>query len=178
MIAPSLIPKKSGQRVKTDRRDAIKLAQNLRAGELAAVFFPDEKTEAIRDLERAREDAKKTERVARHQLSKFLLRTGRRYPGKTTWNYAHRAWIAKEAFAEPAQRYVLSDGLAAVEAATQCCVIELTIRRDRKERAKGTGRVGSTVRGNPRPTLRPAAWRRPTPGVREQAAPVGSTSCR
>ena len=108
MIAPSLIPKKSGQRIKTDRRDAVKLAQNHRAGELVAVFIPDEKTEAIRDLERAREDAKKAERVVRHQLSKFLLRNGRRYPGKTTWNDAHRAWIAKQTFAEPAQQYVLS----------------------------------------------------------------------
>ena len=121
VIAPSLIPKKSGERIKTDRRDAMKLAQNLRAGELVAVFIPDEKTEAIRDLERAREDAKKAERVARHQLSKFLLRNGRRYPGKTTWNDAHRAWIAKQAFAEPAQQYVLTDGLAAVEAATLRC---------------------------------------------------------
>jgi len=121
VIAPSLVPKKSGQRIKTDRRDAMKLAQNHRAGELVAVFIPDEQTEAIRDLERAREDAKKTERVARHQLSKFLLRNGRRYSGKTTWNDAHRAWIAKEVFAEPAQQYVLSDGLAAVEAATLRC---------------------------------------------------------
>ena len=121
VIAPSLVPKKSGQRIKTDCRDALKLAQNLRAGELTAVFIPDEPTEAIRDLERAREDAKKAERVARHQLSKFLLRNGRRYPGKTTWNEAHRAWIAQEAFAEPAQRYVVSDGLAAVEAAALRC---------------------------------------------------------
>jgi transposase len=121
VIAPSLIPNKSGQRIKTDRRDAIKLAQNLRGGELVAVFIPDQKTEAIRDLERAREDAKKTERVARHQLSKFLLRNGRRYLGKTTWNDAHRAWIAKEVFAEPAQRSVLSDGLATVEAAGLRC---------------------------------------------------------
>jgi transposase len=121
VIAPSLVPKKSGQRIKNDRRDAMKLAQNHRSGDLVAVFIPDEKTEAIRDLERAREDAKKAERVARHQLSKFLLRHGRRYPGKTTWNDAHRAWIAKQAFAEPAQQHVLSDGLATVEAATLRC---------------------------------------------------------
>jgi transposase len=121
VIAPSLVPKKSGQRIKTDRRDAAKLAQNHRSGELVAVSIPDEKTEAIRDLERAREDAKKSERVARHQLSKFLLRHGRTYPGKTTWNDAHRAWIAGQAFAEPAQKHVLADGLAAVEAATLRC---------------------------------------------------------
>jgi transposase len=121
VIAPSLVPKKSGQRIKTDRRDAMKLAQNHRAGELVAVFIPDEQTEAIRDLERARDDAKKAERVARHQLSKFLLRHGRRYPGKTTWNDAHRAWIAKGAFAEAAQQHVLADGLATVETATLRC---------------------------------------------------------
>jgi transposase len=121
VIAPSLVPKRSGQRIKTDRRDALKLAQNHRSGDLVAVFIPDEQTEAIRDLERAREDAKKAERVARHQLGKFLLRHGRCYPGKTTWNEAHRAWIAKQAFAEPAQQHVLSDGLATVEAATLRC---------------------------------------------------------
>lgn len=122
VIAPSLVPKKSGQRIKTDRRDAMKLAQNHRSGDLVAVFIPDEKTEAIRDLERAREDAKKAERVARHQLGKFLLRHGRRYPGKTTWNDAHRAWIAQQAFAEPAQQHVLADGLATVEAAGLRCM--------------------------------------------------------
>jgi transposase len=121
VIAPSLVPKKSGQRIKTDRGDAMKLAQNHRSGDLVPVFIPDEQTEAIRDLERAREDAKKAERVARHQLSKFLLRHGRRYPGKTTWNDTHQAWIAKEAFAEPSQQHVLADGLAAVEAATLWC---------------------------------------------------------
>jgi transposase len=118
VIAPSLVPKKSGQRIKTDRRDAVKLAQNHRAGELVAVFIPDEQTEAIRDLERARGAAKKSERVVRHQLSKFLLRHGRRYPGRTTWNSTYLAWIAKQTFVEPAQQYVLADGLAAVEAAT------------------------------------------------------------
>lgn len=118
VIAPSLVPKKSGERIKTDRRDALKLAQNHRAGELVPVFIPDEPTEAIRDLERARAGAKKAERVVRHQLSKFLLRHGRRYPGRTTWNSTHQAWIAKQTFVEPAQQYVLADGLAAVEAAT------------------------------------------------------------
>jgi transposase len=127
VIAPSLVPKKSGERIKTDRRDAIKLAQNHRAGELVAVAIPDEASEAIRDLERARDDAKKAERVARHQLAKFLLRQGRRYPGKTTWNDTHRAWIAGQKFAEPAHQHVLADGLATVEAAT-LRVSQLTLR--------------------------------------------------
>ena len=118
VIAPSLVPKKSGERIKTDRRDAAKLAVNHRSGDLVAVAIPDEACEAIRDLEWARDDAKKAERVARHQLSKFLLRQGRRSPGKTTWTDAHRAWVAGQKFAEPAQSHVLADGLAAVEAAT------------------------------------------------------------
>lgn len=118
VIAPSLVPKKSGERIKTDRRDAAKLAQNHRSGDLVAVAIPDEASEAIRDLERARSAAKKAERVVRHQLSKFLLRHGRCYPGKTTWNDAHRAWIVGQKFAEPAQNHVLADGLAAVETAT------------------------------------------------------------
>jgi transposase len=118
VIAPSLVPKKSGERIKTDRRDAAKLAVNHRNGELVAITVPGETDEAIRDLERARDDAKKAERVARHQLSKFLLRQGRRYPGKTTWNAAHLRWIATQEFAEPAQRHVMADGLAAVEAAS------------------------------------------------------------
>jgi transposase len=118
VIAPSLVPKKSGERIKTDRRDAVKLAQGYRSGELVPVFIPDPQCEAIRDLERARDDAKKAERVARHQLSKFLLRNERRYPGRTSWTDAHRAWIAKQTFSEPAQQHVLIDGLAAVEVAT------------------------------------------------------------
>jgi transposase len=127
VIAPSLVPKKSGERIKTDRRDAAKLAVNHRNGELVAVTIPDEACEAIRDLERARGAAKKAERVARHQLSKFLLRHGRNYPGKTTWNDAHRAWIAGQKFAEPAQAHVLADALATVETAT-LRVSQLTAR--------------------------------------------------
>lgn len=133
VIAPSLVPKRPGERIKTDRRDAAKLALNHRNGELVAVAIPDEAGEAIRDLERARDDAKKAERVARHQLSKFLLRHGRRYPGKTTWTDAHRAWIAAQEFPEPAHKHVLADGLAAVETAT-LRVTQLTERlRERAE---------------------------------------------
>lgn len=118
IIAPSLVPIKAGCRIKTDRRDATKLAHFLRSGDLIPIHVPDEATEAIRDLERARDDAKKAERAAQQQLSKFLLRHGRVYPGKTTWNATHRAWIAKQTFDHVAQRRVLADGLAAVELAT------------------------------------------------------------
>lgn len=119
VIAPSLVPVQSGNRVKTDRRDAAKLAHFLRSGDLTTVHVPDEATEAIRDLERAREDAKRAEQVARHQLAKFLLRHGRRYEGKLNWNTAHLAWIGKQQFAPPSQQQVLTDYLVAVEQATE-----------------------------------------------------------
>jgi transposase len=118
VIAPSLIPRRPGERIKADRRDAAKLARNHRGGELVAVTIPGQASEAIRDLERARDDAKKVERVARHQLSEFLPRHGRRYPGETAWTDAHRARVAGQKFAETARNHVLADGLAAVEAAT------------------------------------------------------------
>ena len=147
VIAPSLVPKKSGQRIKTDRRDAMKLAQNHRAGELVAVFIPDEQTEAIRDLERARGAAKKAERVVRQQLSKFLLRHGKRYPGRTTWNSTHLAWIAKQTFDQPAQQYVLADGLAAVEAST-LRVSQLTERLRELVRELASGAAGQGLAGD------------------------------
>ncbi len=118
VIAPSLVPVRVGCRIKTDRRDAAKLAHFLRSGDLVKVHVPDETTEAIRDLERARDAAKRAERIARQQLAKFLLRHGRVYAGKTSWNEPHRAWIAKQVFTEAAQMRVLADGLAAVEQAT------------------------------------------------------------
>lgn len=114
VVAPSLVPTKAGERVKTDRRDARKLAHFLRSGDLTEVYVPDESVEAIRDLERARDDAKCAERVARHQLSKFLLRHDRRWEG-TTWTQRHLAWIRAQKFAYPPQQAVLEDYLKAVE---------------------------------------------------------------
>jgi len=116
VIAPSLVPKKPGSRVKTNRRDAAKLAHFLRSGDLTTVFIPDEASEAIRDLSRARAAAKRAERVARQQLSKFLLRHGRHFTG-TTWKKAHREWIAQQRFERPAQQCVLQDHVAAVDLA-------------------------------------------------------------
>lgn len=114
VVAPSLVPKKSGDKIKTDRRDAVKLARYLRSGDLTEIHVPSASTEAIRDLERAREDAKKAEKVARHQLGKFLLRHGRRYTRKT-WTYEHMAWIRVQRFENPAQQCVLEDYLKTVE---------------------------------------------------------------
>jgi transposase len=115
VVAPSLVPSCSGDRVKTDRRDALRLARFLRSGDLTEVFVPDEATEAMRDLERARDDARKAERVARHQLGKFLLRHGRRYTGKTKWTAKHLDWIRAQHFGQEAQERVLEDYLRMVE---------------------------------------------------------------
>lgn len=114
VVAPSLVPGKAGDRVKTDRRDARKLAHFLRSGDLTEVYVPDEAVEAIRDLERARDDAKCAERVARHQLSKFLLRHDRHWD-KSTWTVKHRDWIRTQKFDCPAQQRVLEDYLKTVE---------------------------------------------------------------
>lgn len=117
VIAPSLVPKKSGVRMKTDRRDAAALAHFLRSGDLTQVWVPDEACEALRDLSRAREAAKRAELAARQQLGKFLLRHGRRWE-KSTWTVTHLAWIGQQAFAQPAQQRVLADHLQAVLDAT------------------------------------------------------------
>lgn len=94
VVAPSLIPKRPGERVKTDRRDAVRLAELLRAGELTPVWVPGDADEALRDLVRAREDGKIDHLKARHRLSKFLLRHDVRPPtGVRAWSVAHRKWL-------------------------------------------------------------------------------------
>jgi transposase len=129
VVAPSLVPIQAGCRIKTDRRDAAKLAHYLRSGDLTYIWVPDKATEAIRDLERSRDDAKCAERVARHHLSKFLLRQGRIYRNKTTFNPAYMAWVAQQTFDEPAQRQVLADYREAVELAS-ARVARLTLQMD------------------------------------------------
>lgn len=118
VIAPSLIPVQPGMRIKTDRRDARNLAHFLRSGHLTAIHVLDPITEAIRDLERSRDDAKRAERSARHQLSKFLLRHGRWFEGKSTWGPAHQAWLAQQRFDQPAQQDVMEDYRESVEMAS------------------------------------------------------------
>ena len=118
VIAPSLVPQKAGDRVKTDRRDAVKLARFLRSGDLTEVHVPEPATEAMRDLERCRDDAKRAERTARHQLGKFLLRHGRRYDGKIAWTGKHLDWVRSQVFEHEAHNRVLVDGVQAVENAT------------------------------------------------------------
>ncbi len=114
VVAPSLIPRRPGDRVKTDRRDALGLAKLDRAGELTPVWVPDTAHEAMRDLVRARGAARKALRRARQHLSGFLLRHGRVRQGKN-WTLAHRRWLAGLGFEEPAQQIVLEDYIQAVE---------------------------------------------------------------
>ena len=120
IVAPSLIPFRSGERIKTDRRDACKLAHFLRSGDLTPIWIPDEQTEAIRDLERSREDARLAERTARQQLLKFLLRHDRRFTeGKSHWTGIHWRWIRKQRFELPALQAVLEDYVQAAQQATE-----------------------------------------------------------
>jgi len=106
VVAPSLIPRKPGERVKTDRRDCVSLARLHRAGELTAVWVPDVEQEAMRDLTRARTDAKHVERQARQRLNAFVLRHGYAYSGKTRWTQAHYRWLETLRFAHPVQQVV------------------------------------------------------------------------
>lgn len=109
VVAPSLIPKKAGDRVKTDRRDSLMLARLHRAGELTAVWVPDGEHEALRDLTRARSDMKDLERRARQRLLAFLLRHGRRHEGKSHWTQAHFRWLETVKFDHPAQQIVMQE---------------------------------------------------------------------
>jgi transposase len=120
VIAPTLVPVKSGDRVKTNRRDAEKLARCYRAGDLTAVWVPDAAHEALRDLVRAREAAKKDQLRARHRLGKFLLRRGlRAVAGVKSWTKAHLLWVKTLRFEHPAQEATFLDYLHEVEHAAE-----------------------------------------------------------
>jgi transposase len=114
VVAPSLIPQKPGERVKTNRRDAVTLARLLRAGELTAVWVPDATHEAVRDLVRAREAAAQDLRRKRQQLLSFLLRHGRIFETRRHWTMAHRRWLADQKFEHPAQQIVFQDAIDAI----------------------------------------------------------------
>jgi transposase len=115
VVAPSLIPRKSGDRIKTDRRDARKLAELLRAGLLTEVRPPSEAEEAVRDLCRCRDDARTDLMRARHRLSKLLLRRDLRYSGGRPWTQQHRQWLWSLQLDHAAERVVLSDYLLCVD---------------------------------------------------------------
>ena len=119
VVAPSLIPTRPGERIKTDRRDALKLARLHRAGELAAVHVPEASDEAMRDLCRARTDAVQDLRRGRAQLKAFLLRNGYRYTGKSVWTEAHQRYLRELVLPHAAQRVVLEDAITAIGSAEE-----------------------------------------------------------
>jgi transposase len=119
VAAPSLIPKRPGDRVKTNRRDARNLVKLLRAGELTAVWVPDERHEAMRDLTRARAAAVADLRGKRQQVSSFLLRHGLHYPGKLTWTKTYVSWLAGLKFTHLEQRIAFEEMLLAVRQAQE-----------------------------------------------------------
>lgn len=116
VIAPSLIPRKAGDRIKTDRRDSMMLARLHRAGELTPVWVPDDAQEALRDLTRAREDMKGLQLKAKQRLSAFLLRYGKSYDGKSNWTQAHYRWLETLKFTHPVQQIVFQEYVDTVKA--------------------------------------------------------------
>jgi transposase len=119
VVAPSMTPTRAGDRIKTDRRDARKLARLLRAGELMAIYVPEPTDEAIRDLCRARTDAVDDLRRSRHRLKAFLLRHGYRYTGKSNWTQAHLRYLRELVLPHPAMKVILEEYLMAIEAAQE-----------------------------------------------------------
>jgi transposase len=131
VVAPSLIPRKPGERIKTDRGDARKLAQALRSGDLTAVWVPDEEQEAMRDLTRARDDLKAQERKARQQLNAYVLRQGHAWPSnKTRWTQTHYNWLESLRFAHDWQQVVLQEYIDAAKAGSNR-VADITAQMER-----------------------------------------------
>jgi transposase len=119
VVAPSLIPKKAGDRVKTDRRDAVQLARLARSGDLTSVYVPTVEDEAIRDLSRAREDTLSDLKAAKFRLKAFLLRHDIRYTGRANWTPAHLRWLSEVVCATPAQQIVFQEYVRAVNEHTE-----------------------------------------------------------
>jgi transposase len=119
VVAPSLIPKKAGDRVKTDRRDAVQLARLMRSRDLTPVYVPQVEDEALRDLSRAREDTIRELKAAKFRLKAFLLRHDIRSTGQATWGPAHLRWLAEVVCATPAQQIVFQEYVRAVNEHTE-----------------------------------------------------------
>lgn len=119
VVAPSLIPRKAGDRVKTDRRDSMMLARLHRAGELTAVWVPDGAQESLRDLTRAREDMKEMQKKAKQLLSAFLLRYGHAFGGKSNWTQAHFRWLETIKFTQALQQIVFQEYVDTVKSLTK-----------------------------------------------------------
>jgi transposase len=119
VVAPSLLPKKAGDRVKTDRRDAVQLARLMRSGDLTPVYVPKVEDEAIRDLTRAREDTLRDLKAAKFRLKAFLLRHDIRYTGRASWGPAHLRWLAEVVCPTPAQPMGFQEYVRAVTEHTE-----------------------------------------------------------
>lgn len=119
VTAPSMIPKKSGARIKNDRRDAQELARLHRAGDLGAIYVPEPEDEAMRDLIRSRDDARVACRKAKQRLLSFLLRHGKVYSGKTKWTAAHYNWVSDIKMDHRAQQIALQEYIASIEETTE-----------------------------------------------------------
>jgi transposase len=119
VIAPSLIPTKSGDRVKTDKRDARKLARLYRAGELTAIHIPDKDDEVIRDLCRARTDAVDDRTRTKQRVGAFLLRNGHHYTGRSNWTEAHHRYLRELVLIDPVQKLILEEYIQALDATIQ-----------------------------------------------------------
>jgi len=129
VVAPSSIPRAPGERIKTDRRDAMLLARLSRSGDLKAVRVPDVADEAFRDLVRAREDAVREQRNARHRLKALLLRNGIGYEGKSAWTAAHLRWLSSLKLAQPAQQIGFQEYLHAItESGARIARLEQALR--------------------------------------------------
>ena len=115
VVAPSLIPKKPGERIKTDRRDALKLVRSLKSEDLTPIYVPEPEDEAMRDLSRAREAAMKDLKEAKYQLKALLLRNNIRYEGTANWSKKHLRWLTELILPHPAQQIVLQEQLQTIE---------------------------------------------------------------
>jgi transposase len=118
-VAPSLIPRKPGDRVKTDRRDAMALARAMRSGDLTSIYVPGVEDEAVRDLSRGREDTMRDLKATKHRLKAFLLRQDIRYEGRATWTAAHLRWLAEVVCPTATQQIVFQEYVRAVTEQTE-----------------------------------------------------------
>jgi transposase len=120
VVAPALVPKKAGDRVKTDRRDAVQLARLMRSGDLTPVYVPEVEDEAIRDLARAREEAIRDLKAAKNRLKALRLRQDIRYVGRANWGPAHLRWLSEVVCPTPAQQIVCQEYVRAVSERHDC----------------------------------------------------------
>jgi transposase len=134
VVAPSLIPRRPGERIKTDRRDALRLAQQHRNGELTPVWVPGLEQEALRDLVRAREDLQHTARQLRQRLKSFLLRHGRVYAGRHAEGQAYQRWLETQRFDSPYQQVVFQEYIdAAQQLQSRVAALETEMHQARQE---------------------------------------------